>query len=186
MAWVAEILRKSHRTCVRCKLGPTHLYDPPASQLEAGPEEEVAGVPLCNSCLAADLDRDLSRYPARCVLFEPALGPDSIAFQPATTVRDHPADQARALETALSEMTTACSGCNQPAHFIWVPVEADANLWPGDWLAGLADGSLVAADTLCGGCAARRLMRSIESRGLYFDAIIPPREVDGVLCGWEI
>lgn len=188
MAWVAEILRKNHRTCRRCRLGPTHVYDPPLARMtpEADPEEDVSGVPICNGCLAADLERDLSLYRARCVLFEPALGPDSLAFRPAAEDRGRDADQSRALEAALEAVKAGCSSCDGPAHFLWVPVEEDANLWPGDWLAGLADGSLIPAESLCGACAARRLMRSIEKRGLYFDAIVPPRDVDGIFCGWEI
>jgi hypothetical protein len=188
MAWVAEILRKNHRTCHRCRLGPTHVYDPPLPEpgAHADPEDEVTGFPLCNGCLAADLERDLSLYQARCVLFEPALGPDSLAFRPVPEGRERAGEDAKPLEAALSAMEAGCSSCDNAAHFIWVPVEADANLWPGDWLAGLADGSLAPAGSLCGGCAARRLMRSIEKRGLYFDAIVPPRDVDGIFCGWEV
>ena len=75
--------------------------------------------------------------------------------------------------------------CARPGRFSWIPVEADANLWGSDWLSSLSEGKLSPDSTLCGACAATRLTRSFEQRGLYFECIVPPRDGDGSLFGTE-
>jgi hypothetical protein len=188
MGWIAEILRKEHRVCGQCGMGPTHVYDPEPG---AGADEEAGdaagGAPLCNGCLAQRLEGDMASFPGRALVFEPALGPDSLIFRPlegASSIA-WPADQAAAVRRSLDDIKPRCDTCGGAGRFLWIPVESDANLWGDDWLPGLMAGTLSAGASLCGACAARRLMRSIEERGLYYDAIVPPRGGDGALCGCE-
>ena len=196
MSWVAEILRKDHRACRRCELGPTHVYRPePARLEETGPmEPPLTGTPLCNSCLSEQMEQDFSGYGGRCLLFEPALGPECLLFEPLDSTPQVSAAQSSAapaavppdtaqpaVRTALERAAAPCSGCGAGSHFVWVGVEPDANLWEQDLLPALQDGELAASDPLCGRCAARRLMRSIEQRGLYFEGITVPAGADGLM-----
>ncbi len=180
MAWVAEILRKDHRICSVCRLGPTHVYDPE-------PAAEPTGTPLCSGCLAERLRQDLAAFTGRALMFEPALGPDAYLFHALDGDRAlaWPAEHREAARMMLDAMKPACDACASAARFVWVPVEADACLWPEDWLASAARGDLFAAESLCGACAAARLTRSIEERGLWFEAIVPPRGGEGVMFGDE-
>jgi len=182
MGWLAEILRKDHRTCSRCKIGPTHVYDP--SEWKEG---DSVGTPLCNGCLADRLHQDFSRFEGRGLLFEPALGPDSLVFRSLeeAALEGWPPDLIETARAHLDRIAARCDECGQPGRFAWIPAERDANLWSTDWLAGLADATLAWSQSLCGACAAARLSRSIEERGLYFEAIVPPEQADGFLCGAE-
>ena len=187
MAWVAEILRKQHRECARCRMGPTHLYDPDPAELAeestvSGKPPET-GTPLCNACLAKQLQLDLTAFHGRCLVFEPALGPESILFTPLSAA----AAGAEAARAALEPLPRACDRCGLDGRFLWVPIERDANLWSGDWLPMLAEGALVPESTLCGPCAAVAIVRSLEHRGLICEAVIPPRgEADGMMSGAEV
>lgn len=192
MAWVAEILRKQHRECARCRMGPTHLYDPDLTELAdeatvSGKPPET-GTPLCNGCLLGRLETDLAAFTGRCLLFEPSLGPESILFVPFET--DEPADEDAALaaaRSALSPLPRDCVSCRGTGRFLWVPVELDANLWSTDWLPMLAEGALTPTATLCGRCAAGRLVRTLEQRGLTCEVVVPPRgAVDGAMFGSEV
>ena len=209
MSWLAEVFRKTRRVCQGCGIGPTHLYDPgatravipgqglspapgdvqetPSDEIEPLEPGELSGEPLCSSCLAARLEEDLSAFPAKALLFEPSLGPERLVFHALAgeTARRWPAAQREAAAAHLASIAAACDQCALPGKFLWVPVEPDANLWGDDWIAGLMDGTLSPDGTLCGPCAARRLSRSIEERGLQFEAIVPPRASDGVLFGTE-
>ena len=184
MSWVAEILRKEHRNCRRCDMGPTHVYRPePESFEDAAAQDQPpqSGTPLCTSCLAGQIEKDFAAYGARCILFEPSLGPDRLEFVPLDEAPAPPAARA-----ALGRAGSACAECGAAGRFIWVPSEPDANLWGDEWVAALQSGELTATDALCGACAARRLMRTIEQRGLYFEAIILPLDGDGaLLCSGE-
>jgi hypothetical protein len=182
MSWVAEILRKNHRACRRCEMGPTHVYRPePARVEETGSmDPPLTGTPLCNSCLSEQIERDFSAYGGRCLLFEPALGPECLLFAPLPAAA-LAAAQPAAARAALERAAGPCAGCGAGSHFVWVGVEPDANLWEEDLLPGLQRGELAASDPLCGRCAARRLMRSIEQRGLYFEGITVPAGADGLL-----
>ena len=203
MSWLAEVFRKTRRICERCGIGPTHLYDPGATRMvipglglspepgntqEASSDEiEMSGQPLCGTCLTARLEEDLSAFPARALLFEPSLGPEELVFHPLAgeAARLWPAGQREAAAAHLAAISPSCDQCDGPGRFLWVPVAPDANLWGDDWIAGLMDGTLSPGGTLCGLCAARRLSRSIEERGLQFEAVVPPRGSDGVLFGTE-
>lgn len=164
MGWIAEILRKDHRACERCDLGPTHVYDPIESD-----EEIPEGTPLCTSCLGKELAGALAGFAGRGVLFEPALGPDALVFRDLDGSPHH--DSSR---NALKEIREACDACSEKGQFVWIGSAPDANLWDEDWLEALSAGTLEAGQTLCAGCAAARLEASIETRGLYFEAIFPP------------
>jgi hypothetical protein len=138
---------------------------------------------LCSACLAARLSADLGSYDRRGLLFDPAMGPSSLVFRPLAELEAAdcaPTDVAAARE-ALERVRGACGTCSKPARFLWIPASPDACLWGGEWLEGLRDGSLVPAGLLCGACAALRLARSIDDRGLYYDAIVPPGPHDGVM-----
>ena len=193
MAWVAEILRRQHRECTRCRMGPTHLYDPDLTELAdeatvSGKPPET-GTPLCNSCLAGRLAADLTSFAGRCLLFEPALGPESILFTPfaADAPGSDPDGTLAAARASLRPLPRRCDPCGETGRFLWVPVAIDANLWSADWLPMLADGTLVAGETLCGSCAASRLVRSLEQRGLVCEALVPPRgDRDGAMFGTEV
>ena len=183
MSWLAEILRKQHRVCGVCGLGPTHLYEPKLSAASGTPDAEPTGTPLCHSCLEARLAAKLAAYQGRCILFEPSLGPDALLFHPldGSAAAEWPAPHRAAARACLDRISGGCSRCPGTARFAWVPVVADANLWGEDWLARLGDGSLAVESLLCPACAVRQLMRSLEERGLYFEAIVPPRGGDGAL-----
>jgi len=191
MAWVAEILRKEHRICAQCRLAPTHVYDPDltgADDALGEPVGERSGTPLCNACLASRLIEDFTSFTSRGLLFEPALGPEAIIFHPlgGPAARAWPEQRRDHVRARLDSLKDRCDTCGQHGRFLWVPVDSDANLWPDDWLASLEAGDLAPADTLCCACAATRLARSIEERGLFYEAIVPPRGGDGVLFGSEI
>ncbi len=181
MSWFAEIRRKDHRMCRRCEMGPTHVYQPDVARVEetsAGDLPQPTGTPLCNACLAARMEQDLSTYGGRCLLFEPALGPECLVFIPLGSA---------APRAALDRAGGPCAECGATGHFGWIPVEPDANLWGEHWLPALSSGELSVSDALCGACASRRLMRSIEERGLYFEGItIPTGGGDGALLCAEI
>jgi len=189
MAWVAEILRKDHRICSVCRMGPTHVYDPDPAAPAESPDAAAAsgGTPLCNACLAGRLETDMAAFSGRALLFEPALGPDAYLFHPLESdrARGWPEEHRASARSLLDAMKPGCDGCDGASRFAWIPVEADACLWPEDWLTWVARGELAPAASLCGACAARRLSRSIEERGLWFEAIVPPRAGDGVLFGDE-
>jgi hypothetical protein len=185
MAWIAEVFRKKHRLCETCRLGPTHLYGAHPTDDDPLPQAEPMddGTPLCSACLAVRLTADLDGYNGRGLLFEPAFGPSSFVFHPFATLEAAdctPPDLAAARE-ALERVRGGCETCSRPARFLWIPASPDACLWGGEWLEGLRDGTLVPAGTLCGACAALRLARSIDERGLYYDAIVPPGRHDGVM-----
>jgi len=186
MAWVAEILRKDHRICSVCRMGPTHVYDPEPDPA-AEPATEPGGTPLCNGCLAERLAQDLTAFAGRALLFEPALGPDAYMFHPldGDRARNWPDGHSAAARRLLDTIRSGCDTCDSRARFAWIPVEPDAALWPEDWLVLAARGDLSPSASLCGTCAATRLMRTIEQRGLWFEAIVPPRGADGVLFGDE-
>lgn len=198
MSWVAEILRKQHRACADCGLGPTHLYDPEhaaSREKDATTEEDAAGlpgIPLCHACLGRHLARDLSSFEGRCLLFEPSLGPDALVYRALQVEASGgwPEDQVTAARSCLDRIGAHCATCGGAGRYLWVSVAPDANLWAGDWLACLADGTLAPSDTLCGRCAAVRLVKSMEDRGLCFEAIVPPRGVssgaDGAIYGSEL
>ncbi len=191
MAWVAEILRRDHRTCEECGVGPTHIYDPEIAALpesELDPEAEAPGTPLCNACLTMRLEEDLVTSEGRVVVFEPALGPDAFIFHAAGDGRRRAWSESEreTMRAILDRLARVCSRCDQPGRFLWVPVERDANLWLEDWLPCLAQGRLTPGETLCGRCTARRLGQTLEERGLFFDAIVPPRHGDGIFCGSEL
>jgi len=184
VSWLAEILRKQHRACGRCGLGPTHTYDPVATPAETEPE----GSPLCNSCLQRRLAEDFSAFSGRCLVFEPALGPDAYLFHPLTgpQAAGRPAAHRDAARACLDRITGSCQSCGRgAARFAWVPVPADANLWADDWLADLGTGTLAPDSSLCGECAAGRLAASMDERGLCYEAIVPPRGGDGALFADE-
>lgn len=193
MAWVAEILRKEHRACARCRMVPTHLYDPDLAELAddatvSGKPPE-SGTPLCNACVTARLEQDMAAFSGRCLLFEPALGPESILFAPLRAEGTGPDGDGgmAAARAALRPLPRACDRCGAAGHFLWVPVELDANLWSTDWLPMLAEGSLTPTETLCGPCAAGRMVRSLEQRGLVCEALVPPRgDADGTMFGSEV
>lgn len=193
MAWVAEILRKQHRECARCRMGPTHLYDPDPAELAdeatvSGKPPE-SGTPLCNGCLLLRLEADLGSFSGRCILFEPSLGPESILFAQFAkeTAGGASAADLAAARAVIKPLPRPCDRCSEAGHFLWVPVALDANLWSDDWLPMLADGRLAPRETLCGTCVAGRLVRSIEQRGLVFEAVIPPRgAADGAMFGAEV
>lgn len=191
MAWVAEILRKEHRICAQCRLAPTHVYDPdPAEGDDAFGEigQEPSGTPLCTACLPPRLIEDFTSFTARGLLFEPALGPEAIVFHPldGPEATAWPEERQDLVKARLDSLKERCDSCELPGRFLWVPVESDANLWPDDCLAALERGDLAPTETLCGSCAAGRLARSIEERGLFYEAIVPPRGGDGVMFGSEI
>ena len=188
MAWVAEILRKTHRECAVCKLAPIHMYDPEPrelSALEISPEP--TGTALCHACLGGRLGQDLSGFEGRCLVFEPSLGPETYLFQPLEGGPRRFAAPARAAAaSALQRLPSPCTACGAAGRFLWVPVDHDAGLWGDDWLPALATRELTARDPLCGRCAAARLARTLEERGLTFEAIIPARGTgDGLMCGVE-
>ncbi|HET6372714.1 MAG TPA: hypothetical protein VFG76_05370, partial [Candidatus Polarisedimenticolia bacterium] len=122
------------------------------------------------------------------LIFEPALGPEALVFHPleGAAAREWPAPAVAAVKEALASLPAPCAQCAAAGRFRWIPVEADAYFWPEDLLSGLSRGEIVPSDALCGACAAARLTRSLEERGLYLDAIVPPRGGDGVLLGSEI
>ncbi len=187
MAWVAEILRKDHRVCSRCRVGPTHIYDPPLEAPGDEPENleaEPAGTMLCQACLSDQLAADLAAFRGRALVFEPALGPEGYLFRSLATAGPAwlPPHRA-AVESALGRVEGPCGGCGGSPSCLWVPVAADAGLWEEDLLAALAEGHLAPTEVLCGTCAARRIAASLEERGLFLDAIVPPRGGDGVLVG---
>jgi hypothetical protein len=190
VSWLAEIMRKQHRECARCGLGPTHLYDPVPSAGDAGDrsESDPTGTPLCGACLEKRMAQDFSRFEGRCLVFEPTLGPDALTFHDLEDEKGAawPIEHRATARACLDRMASECAGCREAGgRFLWVPVEADANLWTEDWLARLHDGALSPTDTLCGRCAASRLTRSFEERGLCLEAIVPPGRGDGMLLGSE-
>lgn len=184
MAWVAEILRKQHRTCAVCGLSPTHLYTPRRQDDEAPlAEDEEAGSRLCNGCLPARLEKDLAAMTGRLIIFEPCMGPDSLLFSPMEQLEDEgvaaPAvASARAVLAAGGEATCACGG---RSCAVWVPSSEDAGLWGTEWLDALASGEIVPQGSLCPTCASSRLVRSLEERGLHCETIETPSGGDGVL-----
>ena len=188
MSWVAEILRKQHRVCSRCRLGPTHLYDPAPSGGEIGELGESSGTPLCNACLESKLAHDFARFPGRCLVFEPALGPEAFVYHPfdGRTAMAWPEQERAAAREWIEKLPANCSLCAETGRFAWIPVDADANLWGSDWISSLREGTLTPDSTLCGSCAARRLTRTFEQRGLYFEGIVPPRDGDGTLFCTEL
>ena len=193
MAWVAEILRKQHRECARCRMGPTHLYDPDLAELAddatVSGKPPQTGTPLCNSCLLTRLQQDLAAFTGRCLMFEPSLGPESILFTPlgAGATDGDSIRGAAAARAALLSLPRPCDSCGTTGRFRWVPGERDANLWSADWSPMLAEGILAPAGTLCGPCAAGRMVRSLEQRGLVCEALVPPRgDADGAMFGAEI
>ena len=188
MAWVAEILRKTHRECAVCRLAPVHIYDPEPGELSALEiSPEPTGTPLCHACLGGRLGQDLSEFEGRCLVFEPSLGPETFLFQPIEGASLRFAAPARAAAaSALERLPSPCAACGTEARFLWVPVDPDAGLWGDDWLPALATGELKARDPLCGRCAAARLARTLEERGLTFEAVIPARGAgDGLMCALE-
>jgi len=188
MAWVAEILRKTHRECAVCRLAPIHMYDPEPRELSALEiSAEPTGTPLCHACLGGRLGQDLSEYEGRCFVFEPSLGPETFLYQALDAAPRRFAAPARAAaSSALERLPSACIGCGEEGRFLWVPVDHDAGLWGDDWLPALATGELKARDPLCGRCAAARLARTLEERGLTFEAVIPARGAgDGLMCAIE-
>lgn len=178
MSWLAEILRKKHRECAVCRMGPTHVYDPEPDSRAGGQDEfrEQTGTPLCTSCLGARLAEDLAAFAGSSILFEPSLGPDALIYRrlDGEPARGWSARCVSAAREALGRIEAGCVTCGQGGRYLWVPADNDANLWGEDWLAALADGTLSPEGTLCGRCAATRLTRSIEERGLCFEAIVPP------------
>jgi hypothetical protein len=90
----------------------------------------------------------------------------------------------------LDRLADRCIACGDPGRYLWIPVDHDANMWADDWLARLADGTLAPSDSLCGSCAAGRVVASMEERGLFFEAIVAPHGTsplpDGVMFGSEI
>ncbi|MGH9870450.1 MAG: hypothetical protein ACREAA_20130 [Candidatus Polarisedimenticolia bacterium] len=182
MGWVAEILRKSHRECAVCRLAPIHLYAPEEADitaLEVSPEP--SGTPLCHACLGARMGQDLSEFEGRCLVFEPSMGPETYVFRPLGD-----AALAGRTERALESLPSACKGCGAEGRFVWVPVDHDAGLWADDWLPALESGELSAGEALCGRCTGARLARTLEERGLTFEAVTPASgRADGVLCGCE-
>ncbi|HKY32125.1 MAG TPA: hypothetical protein VJV23_06290, partial [Candidatus Polarisedimenticolia bacterium] len=185
--WMAEILRKDHRTCSRCRMAPTHVYDPdPDEPLEGIRPESRSGTPLCNACLGARLAEDLAQFAGRCLVFEPAQGPDLYVFRPVEgRGAAWPKAQAAAARSALQRLPAGCSECGRPGRFLWVPVPEDADYWSADWPAALASGDLSPEAPLCGEHAAARLVSSLEARGLFFEAVFPPRAGDGALFAAE-
>lgn len=186
MAWIAEVFRKHHRLCERCKVGPTHVYGVPPTDDDPPPQAEPAeggGTALCSACLGRQLTADLGGYDGRGLLFEPAFGPSSLVFHPLEDLAegDSADSDLEAARAALDRVRGDCEACARPARFLWIPASPDACLWGGEWLEGLRDGTLVPAGALCGACAAQRLARSIDERGLYYDAIVPPGRHDGVM-----
>jgi hypothetical protein len=178
MGWIAEILRKEHRACERCGLGPTHVYDP--IDLDA---EIPEGIPVCNACLRDRLAKDMTAFAGKGLLFEPALGPDALMFKRLGDAT-WPELVITAARDALASAGENCDDCSEKGRFVWVVSPRDANLWNEDWLVSLTEGALKVSATLCAGCAASRLARSIENRGLYFEAIVPPSgSEDGVMLG---
>src|SRR5262249_14239177 len=132
VSWVAEILRKEHRVCSRCRMGPTHLYEPasgdplPEDRSENDPS---AGTPPCNACLEIRMTQAAASFAGRCLLFEPALGPDALAFSPLApeSATPWPAEHREAARSWLQRMQDRCVGCGGDGRFLWVPVEPDAN-----------------------------------------------------------
>ena len=189
MAWIAEVFRKKHRLCERCRVGPTHLYGaaPTDDDPTPEPEGEENGTALCSACLAVRLTEDLGGYDGRGLMFEPALGPSSLVFHPLADLArsDYAEGDLAAARAALERVRGACEACSSPARFLWIPASPDACLWGGEWLEGLRDGSLVPSGMFCGTCAASRLARSIDERGLYYDAIVPPGIHDGVMLATD-
>jgi len=131
MGWIDDILRKDHRACEQCGLGPTHVYDPMETD-----EEIVEGTPLCNTCLPARLAADLTAFRGKGLLFEPALGPVSLVFVPLDQSNWTEASKG-AVRHALDGMGQQCQDCRRPGRFLWVAAERDANLWDEDWPAAL-------------------------------------------------
>lgn len=185
MSWVAEILRKQHRVCGRCRLGPTHLYDPAPTSADIGelPEAEATGSPLCNACLESRLAQDFTSYAGRCLVFEPALGPEAFVYHPldGETAMAWPEQERAAALEWIERLPGHCAVCAGPGRFAWIPVDADANLWGSDWISSLNEKTLSPDRTLCGACVAQRLTQTFERRGLYFEGIVPPRDGDGAL-----
>jgi len=181
---VAEILRKSHRECAVCRLAPIHLYAPDETDITAlEVSAEPSGTPLCHACLGTRLGQDLSLFTGRCLIFEPAMGPETYVYRPLADDAREPPGRAGA---ALAALPSSCAGCGAQGRFVWVPVNHDAGLWADDWLPALESGELAAGEALCGSCAGARLARSLEERGLTFEAITPARgAADGMLSGCE-
>jgi hypothetical protein len=182
MAWVAEILRKTHRECAVCRLAPISLYDPEEHDITSlEVSAEPTGTPLCHVCLGARLGKDLSEYEGRCLVFEPALGPETYVYSapPASSL-------GAAARAALAGLPAPCDDCRAPGRFRWVAVPNDAALWGADWLPALESGELTAGPVLCGRCTGARVARTLEERGLTFEAITPARGAsDGCLCAAE-
>ena len=186
MAWLAEVFRRGNRVCGLCRMGPTHVLGADPALAPDISEEEA--IPLCNGCLAARLSAALAKSQGRVLLFQPALGPGCLTFHSLADLAHPlwPADGVAAARDAIDRLRGTCDACEGAgARIIWVPSEREACLWDIDWLAALRDGSLAPAGSLCGGCAAGRLMRSIEERGLYFESITLPDATDGVILGTE-
>jgi hypothetical protein len=201
-AWVAEILRKNHRECAVCRLAPTHLYDPEEGDITSLEiSAEPTGTPLCHSCVGARLGKDLEAFEGRCLVFEPTLGPETYLFRavekeggadrvPGTSTVPGPSAASPvppALRAALSNLPAPCADCRAPeSRFRWVSADMDASLWGDDWLPALTSGELTPGPALCGRCAGARVARSLEDRGLTFEAITPARgTADGYLCAAE-
>ncbi len=187
MAWIAEVLRRDHRVCCVCRMGPTHVYGeaPREGAGDSGDPDDAIGDPLCNGCLASRLEDDLQRFAGRALIFEPSLGPGGLVYREIEGP-DAPAGDPAVHETArraIASIRDACGGCGAPARYLWVPSTRDEGLWGGEWLAALQEGTLIPTASECGRCAARRLMASIEGRGLFFESIVPPAGADGVLWG---
>jgi len=180
MAWIAEILRKTHRECAVCRLAPIHLYDPDEQDITSlEVPAEPTGTPLCHVCLGARLGKDLSEYQGRCLVFEPALGPETYVFRAESAF-------GAASRAALDRLPSPCDECRAPGRFIWVAAPDDASMWEADWLPALESGELTAGPVLCGRCTGARVARSLEERGLTFEAVTPARgSADGCLCAAE-
>ena len=113
----------------------------------------------------------------------PGASPTASTVPAASAASQVPA----ALRAALSNLPAPCADCRAPeSRFRWVSADMDASLWGDDWLPALTSGELTAGPVLCGRCAGDRVARSLEERGLTFEAITPARgRADGYLCAAE-
>jgi hypothetical protein len=104
----------------------TYLPDTLYLQGKASVQRQPARpeVSLCRACLAGELESELTRYRGRVLAFEP----DGSAFSqyffvglPDFAAAGLRPEVAESIERRLKQPLGTCQGCDDPAHWLWIP-----------------------------------------------------------------